>query len=63
MKIDIAFPNNTAGTSHGGGHPPPILSEADGETIIAFRLIDDRNGAILPTLGMDQVTINGQARV
>jgi hypothetical protein len=63
MKIDIAFPNDEPPPELAAGaitRLDPILSERDGETVIAFRMIDDRDGRVLATLTLDQVTIDGR---
>jgi hypothetical protein len=62
MKIELAFDDDDAPPLPVGviTRLDPILSERDGETVIAFRLIDLSNGAVLATLSMDQVTIDGR---
>jgi hypothetical protein len=60
MKIAITFPNGAPTIPVGAiTRLDPIVSEGDGETVIAFRLIDG-DGQVLATLSLDQVTIDGR---
>jgi hypothetical protein len=61
MKIDIAFPGDEAPPIPVGAitRLVPITGEADPDTVVAFCLVDARDGATLATLTLDQVTIDG----